>query len=277
MTQACAITCGNGNVEGTEACDDGNLAAGDGCSPTCTLEAGFMCTNTARPDTETCTSGECLKLPVIYRDFKSEKETGGHPDFFYLGAPVANPVQITGVTGQPGAVTFNKRYCVSNSGGPAKQNDSTARCWGLAQANLGPNGKPVFNMARTGGTNVRLPVHRLEPQRQRRPRARLRRRDDTRVHGARLRAGHGGGQQRRRPLVQGPGAHRRPARRASSSGSWTARSRATSTWSARWSWPRPATGSFSSRARRTRSTAASSRSIRRISSRSSAARRARAR
>ena len=96
---------------------------------------------------------ECLKLPVIYRDFKSEKETGGHPDFFYLGAPVANPVQITGVTGQPGAVTFNKRYCVSNSGGPAKQNDSTARCWDLAQANLGPNGKPVFNMARTGGTN----------------------------------------------------------------------------------------------------------------------------
>ena len=55
VTQACAITCGNGNVEGTEACDDGNLAAGDGCSPTCTLESGFMCTNKARPDTEMCT------------------------------------------------------------------------------------------------------------------------------------------------------------------------------------------------------------------------------
>ena len=152
VTQACAITCGNGNVEGDEACDDGNSAAGDGCSPTCTLEAGFMCMSAPRPDSEMCNGAECLRLPVIYRDFKSEKETGGHPDFFYLGAPVANPVQITGVTGQPGAITFNKRYCVSNSGGPAKQNDSTARCWDLAQANLGPNGKPVFNMARTGGT-----------------------------------------------------------------------------------------------------------------------------
>jgi fibro-slime domain-containing protein len=149
MTVACAITCGNGNVEGDEACDDGNPAAGDGCSPTCTLEAGFMCANMPRPDSEMCNGAECLRLPVVYRDFKSEKETGGHPDFFYLGAPVANPVQVTGVTGQPGAVTFNKRYCVSNSGGPAKQNDSTPRCWGLAQDNLGPNGKPVFNMARS--------------------------------------------------------------------------------------------------------------------------------
>lgn len=37
-------TCGNGVREGEEACDDGNLAAGDGCTPTCTLpafEVGF--------------------------------------------------------------------------------------------------------------------------------------------------------------------------------------------------------------------------------------------
>jgi fibro-slime domain-containing protein len=152
VTQACEIKCGNGNVEGTEACDDGNLSAGDGCSATCTLESGFMCTNAARPDTETCSSGECLKLPVVYRDFKSEKETGGHPDFFYLGAPISPAVSVTSTThpmGLPGNFTFAKRSCVSNSGGPAKQNDSTARCWGLAQDNLGPAGKPVFNMART--------------------------------------------------------------------------------------------------------------------------------
>ncbi|MFT7581191.1 MAG: hypothetical protein ACI9MR_002865, partial [Myxococcota bacterium] len=30
--------CGNGAVEGDEACDDGNRSAGDGCSPTCALE-----------------------------------------------------------------------------------------------------------------------------------------------------------------------------------------------------------------------------------------------
>ena len=31
--------CGNGTLETPEQCDDGNVTAGDGCSPTCTLEA----------------------------------------------------------------------------------------------------------------------------------------------------------------------------------------------------------------------------------------------
>lgn len=34
----CATVCGDGIRAGVEACDDGNLKAGDGCSPTCTLE-----------------------------------------------------------------------------------------------------------------------------------------------------------------------------------------------------------------------------------------------
>jgi fibro-slime domain-containing protein len=150
-TQACAATCGNGNIETGEGCDDGNAAAGDGCSPACAPEVGFDCTVQMPTDTEPCASGagRCLRLPVVLRDFKSEKETGGHPDFFYLGAPVSPAVSIPGVQGQPGATIFNKRYCVPNSGGPAKKNDSTARCWDLAMADLGPNGKPVFNMSRS--------------------------------------------------------------------------------------------------------------------------------
>jgi large repetitive protein len=37
--------CGDGVYDyyGTETCDDGNLLAGDGCSPTCTLEANWVC------------------------------------------------------------------------------------------------------------------------------------------------------------------------------------------------------------------------------------------
>src|SRR5262249_32155274 len=50
-----------------------------------------------------------------------------------------------------GTVTWNKRYCVPNSGGPAKKNDSTARCWDIAQPTLNAQGKPAFNAARTGG------------------------------------------------------------------------------------------------------------------------------
>jgi len=33
-----AAVCGNGIREGTEQCDDGNLVAGVGCSPSCTVE-----------------------------------------------------------------------------------------------------------------------------------------------------------------------------------------------------------------------------------------------
>ena len=36
--------CGNGAVEAPEACDDSNTANGDGCSSTCTIEAGWTCT-----------------------------------------------------------------------------------------------------------------------------------------------------------------------------------------------------------------------------------------
>ena len=155
VTQACAVTCGNGNVEMGEECDDGNLDAKDGCGPDCKIEGGFTCDNMPQDDTAACkeagNSGQCLQLPIIYRDFKNESVSGGHPDFFYLGAPVTGGPNITGVQGQTGATAFSKRYCVPNSSGPAKKNDSTNRCWDMAQANLGgAQGKPVFNMARTG-------------------------------------------------------------------------------------------------------------------------------
>jgi fibro-slime domain-containing protein len=157
-THACAATCGNGNLEPGEECDDGNLVDGDGCSKTCTTEPEFTCTTQTNPDTQKCTqnniySGQCLELPVKYRDFKSEKETGGHPDFFYYGATLqtASVVNINGVQGQTNPLSFNKRYCVPNSAGPARQNDSTARCWGMAQANLDNSGRPAFDTTRNGG------------------------------------------------------------------------------------------------------------------------------
>ena len=34
-------TCGNGTRAGAEACDDGNIVSGDGCSNSCTLESGY--------------------------------------------------------------------------------------------------------------------------------------------------------------------------------------------------------------------------------------------
>jgi fibro-slime domain-containing protein len=154
-TQACAPSCGNGTIEQGEACDDGNQKDGDGCSHDCKLETGFTCTAVQMPDYSQCTQDinkgeECLELPVKYRDFKNESVTsGGHPDFFYYGATIANPIMVNSTT--HGNISFAHRVCVPNSSGPARKNDSTARCWGLAQANLDANGRPAFDTTRNGG------------------------------------------------------------------------------------------------------------------------------
>ena len=154
-THACAATCGNGNLETGEGCDDGNLLDGDGCSSTCSVESGFTCTTQVNSDSQACTqsiyTGQCLELPVKYRDFENESVAGGHPDFFYYGATLATSVSIPTVQGQASPFVFNKRYCVPNSSGPARQNDSTARCWGMAQANLDNTGHPAFDTTRNGG------------------------------------------------------------------------------------------------------------------------------
>jgi cysteine-rich repeat protein len=130
-TQACSSACGDGNLDPNERCDDGNLADGDGCSSKCTVEDGFTCSTETREDSSTCQSGsgQCLRVPVIYRDFQPENATsGGHPDFYFLG---------TRYNGSASPTTI----CVPNSGGPSKGYDSTKRCWGILADTL-LRGKP---------------------------------------------------------------------------------------------------------------------------------------
>ena len=43
-----AAVCGDSMLQSGETCDDGNNAAFDGCSSSCTLEAGYMCQNSLR-------------------------------------------------------------------------------------------------------------------------------------------------------------------------------------------------------------------------------------
>jgi cysteine-rich repeat protein len=140
-TQACTPTCGDGNLDpATEECDDGNLADGDGCSSTCKKEGGFTCTPITSPDSSKCKSGtgDCLELPIVYRDFEPENATGGHPDFYFLGT-------------KAGGATSPTTICVPNSGGPSKGNDSTDRCWDIAAPDL-LNGKPQYNAKRANNT-----------------------------------------------------------------------------------------------------------------------------
>ncbi|UJR84943.1 Hypothetical protein I5071_70220 [Sandaracinus amylolyticus] len=50
--------CGDGTRSASEACDDGDLVAGDGCSPTCEVEHGFDCTGSPSNCRSTCGDGE---------------------------------------------------------------------------------------------------------------------------------------------------------------------------------------------------------------------------
>ena len=40
-TNACLSNCGNSVLNQNEACDDGNILSGDGCSDQCAIELGF--------------------------------------------------------------------------------------------------------------------------------------------------------------------------------------------------------------------------------------------
>lgn len=41
-----AVSCGDGLINGTEACDDGNAVSDDGCSSSCAVESCFQCSGT---------------------------------------------------------------------------------------------------------------------------------------------------------------------------------------------------------------------------------------
>ena len=128
-TRACDTSCGNGSIETGEQCDDGNSSDGDGCSKDCKTESGFMCSMQMLSDAVDCkesaNSGKkCLELPIIYRDFKNESVTGGHPDFFYLGATRHSRGQHHRRAGAIRRHLVQQALLRPQLGGPAKKNDS---------------------------------------------------------------------------------------------------------------------------------------------------------
>jgi len=146
-TRACDTHCGDGNIDDGEQCDDGNQVNGDGCSSTCTTEPGFMCQTMEKPDTVPCSggSGQCLELPIIYRDFDGQDQATGHPDFFYYGATPAGGTQTLCVPNASGRKVGTDGNCTNS--------DSTALCPGIAAATLGVGGKP------TPGATTTCPCH----------------------------------------------------------------------------------------------------------------------
>jgi len=49
-----ANVCGNGTIEGTESCDDGNMTNGDGCENSCRRTTGQPCTTNPQCDSNVC-------------------------------------------------------------------------------------------------------------------------------------------------------------------------------------------------------------------------------
>ncbi len=81
-SEGCTSVCGDGIKFPDEACDDGNKRSGDGCSATCTQEAGFACSDVT-------VGTQSLDLPIILRDFRgndlaaipAKNIAKGHVDF----------------------------------------------------------------------------------------------------------------------------------------------------------------------------------------------------
>jgi len=136
-THECTSVCGDGMRLGNEECDDGNLAKADGCSETCTIEAGQSCTPVVQDDTKPCkeSSGQCLIVPIIARDFKGQNESGGNKDFFYYGADgIGGPTCcVPNASCDPDDATVDCPDTVA---------DITPWCTGLVQTELDPFGKP---------------------------------------------------------------------------------------------------------------------------------------
>jgi cysteine-rich repeat protein len=88
-----APVCGNGKIDGNDVCDDGNTTAGDGCSPTCQIEAGWICD--ASGCTEICgdglvvgkeaKAGGCDDMNAIANDGCTNCAVD--PSYFCSGAP----------------------------------------------------------------------------------------------------------------------------------------------------------------------------------------------
>lgn len=51
------VVCGDSTITGNETCDDGGNSPGDGCSATCTIEAGFVCSGLPSVCLTTCGDG----------------------------------------------------------------------------------------------------------------------------------------------------------------------------------------------------------------------------
>lgn len=93
--------CGNGLLEAGEACDDGNLNNGDGCSATCQFEIAVI--PEVEPNNTPLTAQGLGVLPVGDHDIQAAIDPVGDIDFFSFTVNAQSSVQLV-TYGMPGAL-----------------------------------------------------------------------------------------------------------------------------------------------------------------------------
>ena len=84
----CAAVCGDKILAGTEQCDDGNTQSGDGCSSTCTFEAGWSCSSTKGLDSQ------CF--PICDPTGTTIADSLGNKGYWFSGPYECNAGPVTG-------------------------------------------------------------------------------------------------------------------------------------------------------------------------------------
>ncbi|MFC1733032.1 DUF4215 domain-containing protein, partial [candidate division KSB1 bacterium] len=114
---SCDITCGDGVIEGSETCDDGNASGGDGCSATCATESGWNCTGTPSsccrvPTKNMVISQDTILCAGTWNDVSNIQVTGSGTSGDRLVVTCQNGTYINSNSSQ----TSNNRRAVYISG-----------------------------------------------------------------------------------------------------------------------------------------------------------------
>ncbi len=150
-TQCYATVCGDGQLEGTEQCDDGNTVPFDGCSPTCTNEpkCGYPNQDTTQPYTCFSVCGDGIKMP----DEECDDGNLVNGDGCSSKCTIEKGFTCTATAPALGAqITIPILYRDFNWHHPQFEVDPVypQRFPGIVQDAIGVNGKPVYNPAYVG-------------------------------------------------------------------------------------------------------------------------------
>lgn len=161
--------CGDGTVGPGEACDDMNVMGGDGCSATCTIEAGFQCTGTMPSVcTPLCGNGvlnageTCDDMDQMGGDGCSATCTT-EMGFICTGAPsVCTPVPAASCMA-PIVATDGFAYAGTSFGSHLDDLDyADASCADVSGATF-DSPDAVFSIALTAGQRVRVRNNAAQP------------------------------------------------------------------------------------------------------------------